>query len=56
MLERVGRGGGKCARQKGKLRNVEKGPPPNSVAMVPEKKKLQKLKEKSRAESKKLKK
>ena len=51
-----GRGGGKFARQKGKLGNIEEGPQPHSVAMVAEKKKLQELKKKSNAEAKKLKK
>ena len=35
-----GRGGGKFARQKGKLGNIEEGPQPHSVTMVAEKKKL----------------
>ena len=35
-----GRGGGKFARQKGKLGTIEEGPQPDSVAMVAEKKKL----------------
>ena len=42
-----GCGGGKFARQKGKLGNVEEVPQPDLVAMVTEKTKLQKLKEKS---------
>ena len=50
-----GHGGGKFVGQKGKLGNVEEGLQHDSVAMVAEKKKLQKLKKKSWAEAKKLK-
>ena len=51
-----GRGGGKFARHKGKLGNIEEGPQPDLVATVAEKKKLQELKKKSYVEAKKLKK
>ena len=51
-----GRGGGMYAEQKGKLRGIEEGPQPNSVAMVAEKKKLQEQKKKNWAEARKFKK
>ena len=51
-----GRGGGKFARQKGELGNIEEGTQPDLVATVAKKKKLQELKKKNWAEAKKLKK
>lgn len=50
------RGSGKFAGQKEKLGIVEENPQPDSVVIVAEKKKLQKLKKKSQVESKRLKK
>ena len=54
--EKGGRGGGKFARQKGKLGTIGENLQPDSVATVAEKKKLQELKKKSNAEAKQLKK
>ena len=53
---KCGHGGGKFARQKGKLGNIEEGPQPDSVTTMAEKKKLEELKKKSYAKDKKLKK
>ena len=49
-----GRGGGKPAGQKGKLGTIGENSQPDSVATVAEKKKLQELKKKSKAEATKL--